>query len=225
MKSMILGFFLLLAWSSGVQAQTAFYQGKSIKHVVGSPAGSNYDMYGRLTAAYLGKYLPGNPEVIVQNMVGAGSMVAANYLYRVAAPDGLTIGSILPGLYFDQLVGRTEVQFDYAKFSWIGSTDRSNNLVVMRADSPTRACATCVELRSLLSVRPREPARSLIKFPGSWRKLSARNSILSPAIREGLTWTWQWREARSSAARLPLAPISAAANLILAGAKKVLFGC
>jgi tripartite-type tricarboxylate transporter receptor subunit TctC len=139
MKSMIPGFFLLLAWGSGVQAQTPFYQGKSIRHVVGSPAGSNYDMYGRLTAAYLGKYIPGNPEVVVQNMVGAGSMVAANYLYRVAAPDGLTIGSILPGLYFDQLVGRTEVQFDYAKFSWIGSTDRSNNLVVMRADSPYKS--------------------------------------------------------------------------------------
>ena len=94
MRSMIFGLFLLLAWRSGVEAQTPFYQAKNIKHVVGSPAGSNYDMYGRLAAAYLGKYIAGNPEVVVQNMVGAGSMVAANYLYRVAAPDGLTIGSI-----------------------------------------------------------------------------------------------------------------------------------
>ena len=139
MKSMIFGVLLLLALPSALQAQTPFYHGKSIKHVVGSPAGSNYDMYGRLTAAYLGKYIAGNPEVVVQNMVGAGSMVAANYIYRVAAPDGLTIGSILPGLYFDQLVGRSEVQFDYAKFSWIGSTDRSNNLVIVRADSPYKS--------------------------------------------------------------------------------------
>ena len=86
--------FPFVAWRSGVEAQTPFYQRKTIKHVVGSPAGSNYDMYGRLTVAYLGKYIAGNPEVVVQNMVGAGSMVAANYLYRVAAPDGLIISSI-----------------------------------------------------------------------------------------------------------------------------------
>ncbi len=77
----------------------------------------------------------GNPEVVVQNMVGAGSIVAADYIDRVAAPDALTRASILPGLYFDQLVGRSEVQFDYAKSSWIGSTDRSNNLVVVRGSS------------------------------------------------------------------------------------------
>jgi len=74
--------------------------------------------------------------VIVQNMGGAGSVIAANHIYRIAAPDGLTLGSILPAIYFDQLVGRKEVQFDYAKFSWIGSTDRSNNLLIMRADAP-----------------------------------------------------------------------------------------
>jgi tripartite-type tricarboxylate transporter receptor subunit TctC len=136
MKSMIFGLFIWLVLPADLHAQTSFYQGKTIKHVVGSPAGSNYDMYGRLTAAYLGKYIAGNPEVVVQNMVGGGSMVAANYIYRVAAADGLTIGSILPGLYFDQLVGRSEVQFDYAKFSWIGSTDRSNNLLIVRSDSP-----------------------------------------------------------------------------------------
>lgn len=136
MTIMILGLLLLLTWRSDLHSQSPFYQSKTIRHVVGSPSGSNYDNYGRLTAAHIGKYLPGNPEVVVQNMVGAGSMIAANYIYRVATPDGLTLGSILPGLYFDQLVGRPEVRFDYAKFSWIGSTDRSNNLVIMRADAP-----------------------------------------------------------------------------------------
>jgi len=69
-------------------------------------------------------------------MGGAGSAIAANHVYRLAAPDGLTLLSILPAIYFDQLVGRKEVQFDYAKFVWIGSTDRSNNLLIMRADTP-----------------------------------------------------------------------------------------
>jgi tripartite-type tricarboxylate transporter receptor subunit TctC len=121
--------------NSTLQAQS-FYQGKSIKLIVGSPAGSNYDQYARLIAPYLSKYIPGTPEVIVQNMGGAGSAIAANHVYRLAAPDGLTLLSILPAIYFDQLVGRKEVQFDYAKFVWVGSTDRSNNLLIMRADTP-----------------------------------------------------------------------------------------
>ena len=133
--SFLLGLFFLLAASPGLQAQP-FYQGKSIKLIVGSPAGSNYDQYSRLIAPYLGKYIPGNPELIVQNLGGAGSAIAANHVYRLAAPDGLTLLSILPAIYFDQLVGRKEVQFDYAKFAWIGSTDRSNNLLIMRADTP-----------------------------------------------------------------------------------------
>ena len=136
MKGMIFGILPLLVWSSSLHAQTPFYQGKSIKLVVGSPAGSNYDQYGRLIAPYLSKHIAGNPEVIVQNVGGAGSVIAANQVYRVAAPDGLTLVSILPAIYLDQLVGRKEVQFDYARFSWIGSTDRSNNLLIMRADTP-----------------------------------------------------------------------------------------
>jgi tripartite-type tricarboxylate transporter receptor subunit TctC len=135
-KRMIFGLFFLLALGSGVQAQSSSYQGKSIKLIVGSPAGSNYDQYGRLLAPYLGKYIAGNPSVIVQNMGGAGSVIAANHVYRLVAPDGLTLLSILPAIYFDQLVGRKEVQFDYAKFVWIGSTDRSNNLLIMRSDTP-----------------------------------------------------------------------------------------
>lgn len=141
MKSLVLTVLLTLAWNSNssLQAQTPFYQGKSIKLLVGSPAGSNYDQYGRLIAPFLSKHIPGNPDVVVQNMGGAGSVIAANHVYRLAAPDGLTLVSILPAIYFDQLVGRKEVQFDYAKFAWIGSTDRSHNLLVMRADTPFKA--------------------------------------------------------------------------------------
>jgi tripartite-type tricarboxylate transporter receptor subunit TctC len=129
----------LFAATPGLHAQSSFYQGKSIKLIVGSPAGSNYDQYARLIAPYLTKYIAGNPEVVVQNMGGAGSAIAANHVYRLAAPDGLTLLSILPAIYFDQLVGRKEVQFDYAKFAWIGSTDRSNNLLIMRADTPYKS--------------------------------------------------------------------------------------
>jgi len=104
--------------------------------VAGTPAGSVYDTYARLVAQFLPKYIPGNPNIIVQNMPGVASMVAANYIYGVTKPDGLTIGSIQPALYFDQLVGRKEVQFDWQKFTWLGNTTVSHHLLYMRADTP-----------------------------------------------------------------------------------------
>ena len=70
-----------------------FYQGKSIRIVVGFSAGSFYDVWARLIARYMPKYIPGNPDIVVQNMPGAGSVIAANYVYNVAKPDGLTLGA------------------------------------------------------------------------------------------------------------------------------------
>ena len=98
-----------------------FYKGKTVTIISGTTAGSAYDTYARLIASHLGKHVPGNPSFIVQNMPGGGSIIAANYLYGVAKPDGLTIASINPALYFNQLAKRKEVQFDWAKFNWIGS--------------------------------------------------------------------------------------------------------
>ena len=122
--------------SAHAQAQTPFYQGKTIRLVAGTPAGSVYDLYARMVAQFIPKYIPGAPNVIVQNMPGVASMVAANYIYEVAKPDGLTIGSIQPALYFDQLVGRKEVKFDWQKFTWIGNTTVSHHLLYMRSDTP-----------------------------------------------------------------------------------------
>ncbi len=89
-----------------------------------------------LIARYLGKYIPGNPNIIVQNMPGAGAMIAANYVYKVAKPDGLTLGGIRGGLYFDQLVGRKEVQFDWPKFTWLGTPTQVEQIIYIRANTP-----------------------------------------------------------------------------------------
>ena len=94
------------------QAQTPNFQGKTMTIIVGTGAGDLYDLYARAIALYMGKYLPGNPNMIVQNMPGAGHMIAANYVYTVSKPDGLTMGAINAGLYFEQLIGRAEVKFD-----------------------------------------------------------------------------------------------------------------
>jgi tripartite-type tricarboxylate transporter receptor subunit TctC len=136
MKRILFGLFFLLAGDSSLHAQTPFYQGKTITLIAGTTAGSQYDAHARLIAQHWGKHIPGNPDIIVQNMPGAGSLIAANHLYNVAKPDGLTITSIIPAIYFNQLAGRKEVQFDYSKFNWIGSVDRSDNLIYMRSDTP-----------------------------------------------------------------------------------------
>ena len=113
-----------------------FYKGKTIKIMVGFLAGDVYDLWARLYAQYMPKHIPGKPDIIVQNMTGAGSMIAANHVYSVAKPDGLTLGSTLPALYFDQLIGRKEVQFDWAKFVWIGSPVQNEHQMYMRSDAP-----------------------------------------------------------------------------------------
>jgi len=132
---LILGLILTLAWSTASFAQAPFYQGKTITIIVGTKAGDVYDLYPRMLSDYLTKYIPGNPNVIIQNVPGAASLIAANQVYNVAKPDGLTIGAIYPALYFEQLIKRPEVKFDWNKFGWIGSTVTSNHLMYMRSDT------------------------------------------------------------------------------------------
>lgn len=120
-------------------AQTApFYQGKTVRLIVGSPPGGFYDRAARLLARHMGKFLPGNPEIIVQNMPGAGSLVATNYIYSVAKADGLTIAMPLSYIYLDQLTGKPEVKFDVRKLTWIGALDKTPAILYMRADTPYR---------------------------------------------------------------------------------------
>ncbi len=136
MKTIVLLLTLMLLPQAEILAQTPYYQGKNITFIVGSGAGTVYDIYGRLLAPYLSKHLAGNPNVVVQNMPAAGSLVAANYVYGIAKPDGLTIASINPALYFNQLQGQKEVKYDWGKFAWLTSSDKSEHLLYMRADTP-----------------------------------------------------------------------------------------
>src|SRR5262252_5235920 len=94
-------FFLAasLIFSSTLYAQSPFYQGKSIRFIIGSQAGSLYDLWARLFADHMGKYIAGNPAIVGQNIPGAGSVIAANQMYNVAKPDGLTIGAPSGNLY------------------------------------------------------------------------------------------------------------------------------
>jgi tripartite-type tricarboxylate transporter receptor subunit TctC len=98
-----------------------FYQGKTIRFIVGYAPGGGYDTYTRAIARHIGKHIPGTPTAIVENMEGAGSLLAANYMYNKAEPDGLTIGDFNSGMVTQQALGSRGVRFDARKFGWIGA--------------------------------------------------------------------------------------------------------
>jgi tripartite-type tricarboxylate transporter receptor subunit TctC len=126
--------------SASAHAQSApYYKDKTIRIIVGFTSGGLYDQYARILARHMGKHIPGNPNIIVQNMPGAGSLSATNYVYGVAKPDGLTLGMPGSGIYLDQLLGRKEATFDVRKLSWIGSVDQRDLLLYMRADAPWKS--------------------------------------------------------------------------------------
>ena len=106
-----------------------FYAGKTISIIVGFGPGGAYDLYARLLARYLGKYIPGHPAVVVQNMDGAGGIRAANYVYNNAPKDGTTIAAVNQGITIFQQLGGKGVQYDPTKIQWLGRLSAANNLI------------------------------------------------------------------------------------------------
>ena len=113
--------FFGLARAGEAASLEDFYKGKSIRIVVGFSAGGGFDTYARAIARHMSKHIPGNPSVIVENMTGAGSLIAANHVYKVAKPDGLTIGHFIGGLFLGQVLGQPGIEFDARKFEFIGA--------------------------------------------------------------------------------------------------------
>ncbi|MGH7851985.1 MAG: Bug family tripartite tricarboxylate transporter substrate binding protein [Candidatus Binatia bacterium] len=114
---------------NAVFGQETFYKGKTIRLIVGLAPGGGFDTYSRVIARHMGKHIPGNPTTVVENMPGAASLVAANYLYKVARPDGLTIGNFIGGLSFQQLLGLPGVEFDAPKFEFLGVPAQDNFMI------------------------------------------------------------------------------------------------
>ena len=112
--------FVLLLFATPATAQDSFYKGKTVRIIVGASAGGGYDTYSRTIARHMGKHIPGNPTFVVDNMPGAGFLISANYMYKIAKPDGLTIGHFIGGLFLQQLLGKSGIEFDAAEFEYIG---------------------------------------------------------------------------------------------------------
>jgi len=115
------------AWAQSAETETTadFYRGKTLTMVVGHEAGTGYDFFARTLSRRIGRHLPGNPNVVVQNMQGAGGLKAANWLYNVAPKDGTTVSVFAPEAAFKPLFGDPAALFDSVKFAWIGNMDES----------------------------------------------------------------------------------------------------
>ena len=131
-----------LALGTAASAQTndvaEFYRGKTIRLVIGYGAGGGYDVYGKFFARYLGDHIPGKPTVIAQNMPGAGSRSAANWLYKVAPKDGTVLAILSQATPADQALGQPGIQFDVRNFNWIGNMVVANNIMITWHESGVR---------------------------------------------------------------------------------------
>ena len=135
---LVLALFILpqAAWAQDAVAD--FYRGRTVTLIVCYSAGGGYDTYSRILARHLGKHIPGNPTIVVQNMPGAGSLKMTNYLYNVAPKDGSTIGIFSRGMAMEPLIGGTNVAFDSTKMTWLGSGTNEVSVFVTWHTSPVK---------------------------------------------------------------------------------------
>ena len=146
-------------------ARSASFEGKTITIVVGFKAGGGYDRVARILARHIPKYLPGNPNVIVQNMPGGNSITAANHVYAVAKPDGLTIGTFNRNLVLAQLTKVRAVRFDQTKFAWVGSAASESTVLAIRSDLPYRTFEDLRKSGKTLIIGATGPGANTYDFP------------------------------------------------------------
>jgi tripartite-type tricarboxylate transporter receptor subunit TctC len=127
--------------SAAAQSVADFYKGKTVTMMIGTPAGGGYDDYGRLLARHLGRHIPGNPTIIVQNKPGAGSVIAANHVYEVAPQDGTVILAATRTAAFQQLLGQSDTRYLATKFNWLGSMNNEVGVVAIWHTSPVKTVA------------------------------------------------------------------------------------
>jgi tripartite-type tricarboxylate transporter receptor subunit TctC len=147
------------------QAGLAQYEGKTITIVVGFKTGGGYDRTARILARHLPKYLPGKPNVIVQNMPGANSIIAANHVYSVAKPDGLTIGTFNRNLVLAQLTNVSGVKFDMMKYAWIGSAATESTVLAIRSDLPYKSFEELRKSGKTVVIGATGPGANTYDFP------------------------------------------------------------
>jgi tripartite-type tricarboxylate transporter receptor subunit TctC len=174
-----IGLILLVANYQPVLAQD-FYKDKTIRFIVGQAAGGGYDTYTRVIARHFSKHIPGNPISVVENMTGAGSLVAANYVYGNAKPDGLTVANWNSAFVLNQALGDPNVQFDARKFGWIGAPSKGIPVCVVMGFAGVKTFEDILKSGKTLKMGGTAPGSHSVDLPLMLNKmLGTKFSVVS----------------------------------------------
>ncbi len=141
---------MLCPAAASAQDVAAFYKGKTIQIICGFAPGGGYDLYPRVLARHMGRHIPGQPNIVVQNMVGASSVRASNHVYAIAPRDGTTIAAVNQNMPMYSLLGGKSAQFDARRFAWLGTMASSNGVLFTYTTSQTKTLADAVRRETLL---------------------------------------------------------------------------
>ena len=205
-KRMLVAFAVsaLVSWSANATlAQEPFYKGKTIRVVVATSAGGGFDAYTRMITRHMGKFVPGNPAFVVENMPGAGHLIGANHMYKVAKPDGLTLGHFQGGLFLYQVFGRPGIEFDAKQFEFIGSPIKESRACAFTKASGIisvekwLASKTPVKLGGIGGAAPDDIARMLaattalpVQLVAGYKGTSEIRMAAESGELAGGCWTW-----------------------------------
>jgi tripartite-type tricarboxylate transporter receptor subunit TctC len=216
-----------LAGGAPLEAQS-FFAGKTVRIIVGLAPGGGFDTYARLVARHLGKYIPGNPTVVVENMTGAGGLISANHLYRVAKPDGLALAHVPGTLLLGQVLGQPGVEFDARKFEYIGATVKEEPVCALTKASgitsieQLMAAKTPVKIGAVAPGAPSDNTPRILKaalglpiqvvtgYKGTAEiRLAAEGGEVA-----GACWAWEsmrstWRKALDAGEAIPILQVAA----------------
>lgn len=203
---------MMFCVSAAYPGEQEYYRGKTVRIIVGLSAGGGFDIYARALARHMGKYVPGNPTFVVDNMPGAGSMIAANHVYNAAKPDGLTLGHFVGSLFMQQLLGRPGAEFQATKYEFIGAPIPEKTACALTkasgitsldgwfaAKTPVKLGATgsgpIVDVPKILKVAVGLPIQLVLGFKGTADiRLAAESGELAGAC-------WSWDAIKSTWAR------------------------
>src|SRR5437870_5109091 len=151
--AIVVGMTLARVLAAPAHAQPAeqFFARKTVTVSIGYTAGGSYDLYGRMVARHLGKHIPGAPLVVAQNMPGAGSLKAANYIYEVAPKDGTALGVVVESAALEQALANPAALYDAAKFTWVGRVATSNNIFMQWHTSKVQSLEDSMRVESSLA--------------------------------------------------------------------------
>jgi tripartite-type tricarboxylate transporter receptor subunit TctC len=219
---------LALALSGTAHAQSSYYEGKTVRIVVGLGAGGGFDTYARVIGRHLGKHIPGNPTVIVDNQPGAGSILMTNHMYKAWKPDGLTVGHFNGAIILGQVLGQKGIEFDARKFEYLGAPVKEDVVCgLTRASGITsieswRAAKAPVKLGGVApGATPDNSGRILnaalglpVQVVSGYKGTSAIRLAAESGELAGGCWSWEsmrvtWRQGLESGDVVPVVQVVA----------------